>query len=73
MLVMMSQGERERARNHILIPITVPYSELLLSVEMAGGQRTERRLKRIRARKRKKAKDKPEMRHIGVSLLDKRY
>ena len=73
MLVMMSRGERERARNHVPILITVPYSELLLSAEMAGGQRTERRLKRIRARKRKKAKDKPEMRHVGVSLLDERY
>jgi hypothetical protein len=43
--------------------MTVPYSDFLSSAETAGGQR------RIRARKRKKAKDKPETRRVVCVLV----
>ena len=57
----MSQGERKEPGDHIPIPITVPYSDLLWSAETVGAQRTKTK---IRARKRKKAKDKPETRQV---------
>jgi hypothetical protein len=48
--------EREREKKVVPIPITVPYSAFLSFAETAGGQR------KMRARKRKKTKEREEMR-----------
>ena len=59
----VSWVESKRGLEHVPIPITVPYSDFLSSAETAGGQR------RMRARKRKKAKDKPETRRVVCVLV----
>jgi len=56
-------SREKEPKEHVPIPITVPYSDFLSSAETAGGQR------RIRAKKRKKAMDNPETRRAVCVLV----
>ena len=56
------ETERKPTKGHVPIPMTVPYSDFLSSAE-TGGQR------RMSARKRKKANERPERRRVVCVLV----